>query len=230
MNKLFSILLVLVAVLLLQGCATTSPNLLCSKGCHSGDSGADEFWAGYAGEYNAARKNGKRLAADGKTVLSPVEGQKGVYQDQNGYRVVHQLDCQKEGLASNLLWGVVVPLASAAIQNPLGQGLAYRVGPVVQQQSQTKRYYKCADVAEALVGGNAVFYQHKLADAEVASSAQAVPVAVSKGREVAQSKIVTAQPQSFEEECAEHWGQCSTGKEWGPKGLTADGSRVCGCQ
>lgn len=225
MNKIFSILLVLVAVLLLQGCATSRPNLLCSKGCHSGDSGADEFWSGYGQQYNTIRKNGQRLAADGETVLSPVKGQKGVYQDENGYRVVHQLDCQKEGLGSNLLWGVVVPLASAAIQNPLGQGLAYRVGPVVQQQGQTKRYYKCADVAEALAGGNAVFYQHKLA--EVASSTQTQVPAV-KEREVARSQTLASQ--SHEEECAEHWGQCSVGKEWGPKGILSDGSRVCGCQ
>lgn len=215
----------LVVTLFLQGCAS-GPNILCAgtQGCGpTGNAAADQFWPAFGSEYDGIRKHGQRLAADGKTILTPVPGMKGVYQNQVGYRDVHQLSCQKESLASTLVWGVLVPFGSAAIQNPLGQNLAFRGGQVVQQQAGTARYYKCQELAEALARGNMRFYEQVKQQQIPVREPETVVASVQAN---VAPQVIPQRRKTPEEFCAETWAACPAGGEWG---IMPNGTQ-CGCR
>lgn len=228
MNKIFTFVL-LAATLLLQGCATGRSNLLCADGCHSGGQ-YDQGWDDYAQKYNSVLSQGGRIAGDGKTVLVPVKGEKGVFEDPNtGYRTIHQLDCQKESTASRLFWGVVVPVASVAIKNRYMQEGAVRAGQAVQQQNGVSRYYKCSEIQEMLSAGNAFMYQQKLSRAQVA---QVAAVEKQQPQQVdIQPEAVTVRHEAF---CEANWKQCPAGTDWGtfmdPSKEKGNGKYTCRCR
>jgi len=165
MNKFFSkivLLLVAFAALFLQGCAAT-PNLVCASrnGCKSANENFDEVWRIQAERHNVARRHGARLADDGKTVLTPVHGAKGVYQYPNGYRAIDESDCQKEGGGAAFFWGVLVPTASLLVGGQYTPTVCQTVGGAVRQRGATARYYSCEDMKKFLVGGNSVLQEMK---------------------------------------------------------------------
>ncbi len=178
---------------------------------------AEQFWGNYGEFYNSVRDQNGRVAADGRTLLRPIKGQKGVYEDPNGYRVVHRLDCEREGTASRLFWGVVVPIASLAIENPYVQAGTVRAGQAVQQHNGVSRFYKCSEVQEMLAAGNAAFYQERLEHAQVAQSQDPQPVqrAVFRAESEPEQPQVNPFLQRWEAHCESEWRQCPAGKDWG---------------
>lgn len=169
MNVLLKIAVffVLCAALLLQGCAMNKSNLACAgaHGCSSGNAEVDQQWNTYAAEVNPELARGNRIAADGRTVLVPVQGAgvKGVFQTPDGRRMVHDRDCQKEGGGSSFFWGWVVPLSSLAIGVDVAPAIGQTVSNAARQHGSTARFYSCEDAKEFFAGGNVRLLQVEVA-------------------------------------------------------------------
>ena len=239
------LVVVVFSTLFLQGCASTGsarssasidrsywekPNPFCAgrNGC-TPKQAAEEFWPGYSKEYKILRRQGGRISPEG-TVLTPVPNEPGQFQDENGYRIVHQLTCNKENAAVTF-FGALLTIGGAQLANPLARVGTVGLTGATQTSMGRARGYKCAELAEQLNAGNVIFQQRLTKEAALEAPAeeeypqqeQQSPVQ-SLAQAALAAQIVTSRTAG--EKCDSVWQACPVGGDWGP----VLNNTQCGCR
>lgn len=206
MSKLFYIF-GLVAALFLQGCASSAlrsagtddgfwsrPNFACAQGCRRNEAAAI-YWDTFSKEYKVLRNRGERLSPQGR-MLTPVPGKPGQFQDENGYRVVHQMTCNKENAALTF-FGALLTIGGSQLPNVGARVATVGLTGATQTSLGRARSYKCAELAEELNAGNVIFQQRMneqmVAQNTEQSNSYAVEQDVQPLRDVAQAPLVAQQ-------------------------------------
>lgn len=161
-------MLFLAAALLLQGCASSAsrsvgtedgywsrPNFACAQGCKRKEAIA-VYWDEFDKKYEHLRSRGGRLDSKGGP-LTPI-GKHGEFQNEHGYRVVHQLTCNKENAALTF-FGALLTIGGSQLANVGARVATVGLTGATQTSLGRAREYRCAELAEKLNVGNVIFHQ-----------------------------------------------------------------------
>gem|GEM_PF-4843677 len=241
------LLLVAFSALFLQGCTTTrtrssvssdngfwaKPNVFCSGGCKSNQAAA-LYWDEFSKEYKVLRSRGERLSPEGR-ILTPVPGKPGQFQDENGYRIIHQMSCNKENVAVTF-FGALLSIGGSQLSNPLARVGTVGLTGATQTSLGRARGYKCAELAEELNAGNMVFQQRLKEEAALEATAeeeypqqqqeqsmQNRPVQRSLAQAAPAAQVTS---RTSVEKCESVWQACPAGGKWGP----VLNDTQCGCR